>query len=148
MGFAASDTDSTLGDGLRPGGDDAEPEILSALLSTPFEEDGSLSAPGYLRVTSPAASGWLPLPEEGSALFRLLPAGEAAEDENIILLTPEGVRMFSANCTNQDCMLQGEVTLENREERVLWNMIICLPHQVMLELFSREEIPSLGLPQP
>ena len=35
---------------------------------------------------------------------------------------------------------QGEVTLDNRKDRVLGNMIICLPNQVMLQLFTPEEV--------
>ena len=37
-------------------------------------------------------------------------------------------------------MKQGTVTLENRDERILYNMIICLPNQVMLELYTPEEV--------
>ena len=47
--------------------------------------------------------------------------------------------MEEANCQNQDCVGQGEVTLENRYERILSNMIICLPNQVVLQLYSPEE---------
>ena len=36
-------------------------------------------------------------------------------------------------------MQQGEVTLENRETRILFNMVICLPHNIRLELVTREE---------
>ena len=32
------------------------------------------------------------------------------------------------------------LTLENREERILGNMIICLPNQVTLQLFTPEEL--------
>ena len=37
-------------------------------------------------------------------------------------------------------MDQGEVSLSNREERLLGNMIICLPNQVTLQLYSRDEL--------
>ena len=42
-------------------------------------------------------------------------------------------------CENQNCVEQGEVTLENREKRILLNMVICLPHNLRLELVTREE---------
>ena len=47
--------------------------------------------------------------------------------------------MESSNCENQNCIYQGEVTLENRDERMLLNMIICLPHELRLELLSADE---------
>ena len=58
-------------------------------------------------------------------------------------LTTIGFWMEESNCEGQDCVNEGEVTLENREERVLWNMIVCLPHQLVLELITREEALSL-----
>ena len=35
------------------------------------------------------------------------------------------------------------VNLENREERVRWNMVVCLPHQLVAELITREEAIAL-----
>ena len=32
------------------------------------------------------------------------------------------------------------MTLENKGERILGNMIICLPNQVTLQLYSRDEL--------
>ncbi len=55
--------------------------------------------------------------------------------------------MEESNCPNQDCLRQGEVTLESRKERVLANMIVCLPHQLVLELLSREEVMNLYGPE-
>ena len=98
-------------------------------------------AKGYVLVTTATQSGWLPLPEEGEASFPLrqtLPDG--TEAVNVIHLTPDGMYMEDATCANHDCMGQGVVTLENREERILGNMIICLPNQVTLQLFTPEEV--------
>ena len=102
-------------------------------------------AKGYVLVTTATQSGWLPLPEEGEASFPLrqtLPDG--TEAVNVIHLTPDGVYMEDATCANHDCMGQGVVTLENREERILGNMIICLPNQVTLQLFSPEELLEMA----
>ena len=111
-------------------------ESLEAL-----ERQSVTFAKGYVRVLSPTQSGWLALPTEGEAIF---PLRQMTEDgritENIIHLTANSVYMDSANCDNQDCVHQGEVTLENRDERALGNMIICLPNQVYLELYSTEEL--------
>lgn len=62
---------------------------------------------------------------------------------NVIEVTPDSVRMRSSTCDNQDCVEQGVVSLENREKRVLRNMVICLPNQVSLELYTPEEIMQL-----
>ena len=86
----------------------------------------------YVLVRMPEAIGLLPLPVEGeyTRTIRQVMA-DGTEAVNVLHLTANGVWM------------EGEVTLENREERVLWNMIICLPHQLSLELITREEAVQL-----
>ena len=64
---------------------------------------------------------------------------------NVIEVTPESVRMRESSCDNQDCVDQGLVTLENRKQRVLQNMIICLPNEVTLELYTPDELATLLL---
>ena len=105
------------------------------------EETAPSPAPGYVLVTTATQSGWLPLPEEGEysyPLRQVLPDG--TEAVNTIHLTPEGVYMEDSTCENHDCVNQGVVTLDNRDERILSNMIICLPNQVTLQLFTPEEL--------
>ena len=58
---------------------------------------------------------------------------------NVIEVTKDSVTMHSSTCDNQDCVLQGTVTLANRADRVLQNMILCLPNEVVLELLTEEE---------
>ena len=105
-------------------------------------------ARGYVRVVSPTVEGWLPLPEDKDYVYPLRQvSGDGREIVNVIRVTPSGVCVESANCENQDCVLQGEVTLENRDSRPLGNMIICLPHQVVLELYSTEELLAMSAEQ-
>lgn len=107
-------------------------------------EEGPQPAKGYVLVTTATQQGWLPLPEEGEysyPLTQVLPDG--AEAVNVIHLTPEGVYMEDSTCANHDCLGQGTVTLDNRHERILGNMIICLPNQVTLQLFTPEEVLEL-----
>ena len=94
----------------------------------------------YVLVRLPETIGLLPLPVEGeyTRTIRQVMA-DGTEAVNVLHLTANGVWMEDSNCEGHDCILEGEVTLENREERVLWNMIICLPHQLSLELITREE---------
>lgn len=59
---------------------------------------------------------------------------------NVVQLSRHGVHMESANCKNQNCVQQGEVTPENTANRALGGWIICLPNRVTVELI-REELP-------
>lgn len=58
---------------------------------------------------------------------------------NVIGITDSSIFMKSATCDNQACIKQGTVTLDNIEERVLQNMIICLPNEVVLSLLTPQE---------
>ena len=119
----------------------AEPAETALPEATEAPEDAPKPARGYVLVTSPSQSGWLPLPEEGEISYplrQLLPDG--TEAVNTIHLTPEGVYMEDSTCEGHDCVQQGVVTLDNRQERILGNMIICLPNQVTLQLFTPEEL--------
>ena len=59
--------------------------------------------------------------------------------ENTIHVTKDSIWMSSSTCENQDCVEQDVVSLENRQKRLLQNMIICLPNEVTLELLTAEE---------
>ncbi|MBQ3476613.1 MAG: NusG domain II-containing protein [Clostridia bacterium] len=119
----------------------AEPTATAQPQATEEPTDSPKPAKGYVLVTSATQSGWLPLPEEGEVSYplrQLLPNG--TEAVNTIHLTPEGVYMEDSTCEGHDCVQQGEVTLDNRAERILGNMIICLPNQVTLQLYTPEEL--------
>ena len=98
-------------------------------------------AKGYVLVSTATRMGFLPLPEEGEYSYHLeqvLPDGTPAE--NVIHVSAEGVWMEESTCDNHDCIDQGEVTLDNRKDRILGNMIICLPNQVTLQLLTPDEV--------
>ncbi|SMP61522.1 NusG domain II-containing protein [Anoxynatronum buryatiense] len=57
---------------------------------------------------------------------------------NEIRVWEEGVVMHASNCDSQDCIHQGEVTLENLETRILGGWIICLPNEIAIELVKDE----------
>ena len=59
---------------------------------------------------------------------------------NVVEVTADSICMAESSCDNQDCVYQGVVDLENKNTRVLQNMIICLPNNVMLELYTYEEL--------
>ncbi len=92
-------------------------------------------AKAYLKIqVGNAVYDPIPLTREDKLVIRQ-PDGK----ENVVEVTEGSVKMFSANCDNQDCIYQGEITLENKNTRILQNMIICLPNHVVLELLSPEE---------
>ena len=94
----------------------------------------------YVLVRLSDSFGLLPLPLEGEYDKTIRQnLADGTEAVNVLHLTPEGFRMEEANCKGQDCVDEGMVTLENREVRVLWNMVICMPHQLAAELITRDE---------
>ena len=92
-------------------------------------------AQSYLMViTDTYNSTPLPLNEEGS--FRITqPDGS----ENVVHIGKDSFYMESSNCDNQNCVEEGEVTLENKDSRILFNMVYCLPHKLSLALLTPEE---------
>jgi len=54
--------------------------------------------------------------------------------ENTVLMTGSMVRMMDANCSNHDCMEMGEITRDNLDERILGGFIVCLPHDLIVEV--------------
>lgn len=62
---------------------------------------------------------------------------------NVVSMFPGGFVMQESNCHNQDCIHQGEVTVDNVDTRLLYHQIICLPNQVVLEMVDGEETQLL-----
>ncbi len=79
-----------------------------------------------------------PIALTGDGQYITLRQGDAGL-ENTVYVTSHSMRMEHANCDNQDCIEQGEVTLENKDERLLGDFIVCLPNQVTLELLTAKE---------
>lgn len=77
--------------------------------------DGSLYATGLIGSDTPIVVG-------------------QGDEENVIAFTDRGFYMQHATCRNQQCIHQGEVTLDNYRNRALGTRIICLPNRVTAEL--------------
>ncbi len=126
--------------------DEAKQSTESIEKDQPFliqitEDDPSIA---YVLVKMNGFAGLLPLPTEGEYTRPIRQtSADGQEAVNVLHLKPNGFWMEEANCEGQDCVKEGEVTLENREERVLWNMVICLPHQLSAELITREEAEAM-----
>ncbi len=136
---AAEDKEKTAEEETKASAEDEAKEQPFLVQIT--EDDPSI---GYVLVRMPNPIGLLPLPQEGEYKKTIRVAmPDGSEYVNVLHITTNGFWMEHANCEGQDCMKQGEVTLENREERILWNMIICLPHQLSAELITREEAEQM-----
>ena len=130
----------------------AEPAAAEAAAE---ETDGTLTlliqvretdtAPGYILLQGADSIGFLPLPEERERTQEII---QTLEDgsvwRNVIRMTPEGFSMIESDCEGKDCIEEGEVTLENRQDRLLWNMVICAPHRLTLSLYTPEEAVELS----
>ncbi len=97
-------------------------------------------AQAYLLVTVGGVT-YQPLPLQGEGEFSL--TQDEGSKVNIVHVTPTSVWMANSTCDNQDCVDQGVVSLDTMDSRVLGNMIICLPHQVTLELYTVAEMNAL-----
>jgi len=97
---------------------------------------------GYIFVQSNGEGGWIPLSTGEDFLVTVSREGDDTI-KNVIRLTQTGFVMDSSTCDNQDCVQQGEVTLENKDDRVLMNMVLCLPHNLSVELYSIEEVIAM-----
>ena len=139
-----------------PAAETAVPETAAAETAAPAKEQPFLveiteddPAIAYVLVRLTDYAGLLPLPQEGEyikTVRQLLTDG--SEYVNVLHVTPEGFWMEESNCEGHDCINEGEVTLSNREERALWNMVICLPHRLSAELITRAEAEQLLGMQP
>lgn len=117
---------------------------LFAPKTAPVETTEELTAAGYVYVTAGEEGRWFALPEGEDTLLKL----ERGDKVNVVRLTKEGALMDSSTCDNQDCVEQGTVTLTNMADRVLANMILCLPNEVGIQLFSQEEMRQMLEGQP
>ncbi len=121
-----------------PSGDDPMrllTEVTQPTASVVMPEAAQGEIMSYLVLTM-GDTRYKPLPLYKETTYRLRqPDGK----ENVFHVTRDSVYMESANCDNQNCIHQGTVTLDNREARVLGNMIICLPNKVVLELITPKE---------
>lgn len=114
----------------------AEAESADAAQDAPKEPP----VKAFLLVTA-GNTYYQPLPLVGEADIPITQPDTGAE--NIIHVSPEGVYMKSSNCDGQDCVKQGEITLDNIDSRVLGNCIVCLPNQVILEVYTTEELLAM-----
>lgn len=116
---------------------DAAPTATTTDLATAVPAE---QVQAYLLVTVGGVT-YQPLPLQGEGEFSLTQGDGSMV--NTIHVTPTSVWMAESTCDNQDCVDQGVVDLHTMDNRVLGNMIICLPHQVTLELYTAAEMEAI-----
>lgn len=107
--------------------------VLALVQRDRLADDEEASA-AYLVITV-AGETYSPIRLDGEGKYTIT----RGDKVNVIEVTEDSICMHSSTCDNQDCVLQGTVTLENRSGRVLQNMILCLPNEVVLELLTESE---------
>lgn len=129
----------------------AAPEATAAAEATATPEAAATEQPQVTPIVAASQTKAYLLVTVGGVVYRPLPLTEEGEytltqengAQNVIHVTADSVNMQSSTCDNQDCVMQGTVSLENMEDRLLGNMIVCLPNQVTLELYTAEEMTRL-----
>ena len=58
---------------------------------------------------------------------------------NHVEIKDGAIYMSDSTCPDQQCVGQGEISMDNYEQRVLRNWIVCLPNQVTVELTLEDE---------
>lgn len=66
--------------------------------------------------------------------------------KNILCITQDGFYMAASTCTNQLCIQQGQVTLDNYYQRALGTHVLCLPNGVDVELVLLDRTPVPDMP--
>ena len=116
---------------LRPGTQSAEVKILvdgAPYVATAFSPEQQEDLRVILTLDGKETAV---LPFGEAHTVRILQPDGA---ENTLKITGESVYMESANCEGQDCVHMEKVTRDNLETRVMFGMIICLPHRLSVEV--------------
>lgn len=66
--------------------------------------------------------------------------------KNILYLMEDGFYMKESTCLTQQCIKQGQVTLDNYYKRSMGVEILCAHHQVKVELVLTDRTPVPDLP--
>ena len=116
-------------------------EYLEAVQSAVLAFFDEYPADSYLLVTSSGGiTAPIPLNDDNAFTVR-----QADGSVNTVHIGKDSFYMEYSNCDNQNCVEQGEVTLENRDTRLLFNLVICLPHNLSLEMLTRDEAQAVLL---
>ena len=104
---------------------------FQALPAGPSLPGASQPVRGYVVLTLNGRQYGDPIPMDRE---KRITVRQTDQKVNTIRITPNSVVMESSTCENQNCVGQGEVTLENYKSRILDTYIICLPNGLQIEM--------------
>ena len=111
--------------------------------------EGQSGTPENPPEKAPEAEAYLYIIVNGriSGIYAVGEEGDVTVDQgdgkvNVIHMTEKGFYMASSTCDNQLCVHQGEVTVDNYQQRILGASVLCLPNNVDLELVVPSHTPD------
>ena len=146
---------------LNPGAERSQEEIRQQIeqlaqaspAPTASPGEGQSGTPEYTPEKAPEAEAYLYIIVNGriSGIYAVGEEGDVTVDQgdgkvNVIHMTEKGFYMASSTCDNQLCVHQGEVTVDNYQQRILGASVLCLPNNVDLELVVPSHTPDPNAP--
>lgn len=110
-------------------------ETARQLVNLWSEKSRRLPGSAYLRIQVNNRV-YEPLPMDGDFTVDIAREGGF---HNIVTVQDGVVGMAFSTCDNQLCVHQSHVSLDNRDLRALFNQIVCLPNEVLLEVLDAGE---------
>ena len=116
-----------------PAATEAPKQVASVVGPMPAPQTAEVK--GYVVITVGNRQYGDPIPMDRD---KVITVRQSDGKENKVHITPEKVYMEHSTCENQDCVGQGEITLENYKTRILSTFVICLPNAVTIEMVPVE----------
>ena len=116
-----------------PAATEAPKQVASVVGPMPAPQTAEVK--GYVVITVGNRQYGDPIPMDRD---KVITVRQSDGKENKVHITPEKVYMEYSTCENQDCVGQGEITLENYKTRILSTFVICLPNAVTIEMVPVE----------
>ena len=139
---------------LLPGAERSQEEIIQQIEELSQASPAPTASPDEgQNAKGPEAEAYLYIIVNGriSGIYPIGEEGDVTVDQgngkvNVIHLTENGFYMASSTCDNQLCVQQGEVTIDNYQQRILGASVLCLPNNVDLELIVPSHTPDPNAP--
>ena len=116
-----------------PAATEAPKQVASVVGPMPAPQTAEVK--GYVVITVGNRQYGDPIPMDRD---KVITVRQSDGKENKVHITPEKVYMEHSTCENQDCVGQGEITLDNYKTRILSTYVICLPNAVTIEMVPVE----------
>ena len=146
---------------LNPGAERSQEEIQQQIAElaqaspapTAPPDEGQSETPEKATEKATEAEAYMYIIVNGriSGIYAVGEEGDVTVDQgngkvNVIHMTENGFYMASSTCDNQLCVQQGEVTVDNYQQRILGASVLCLPNNVDLELVVPSHTPDPNAP--